>query len=91
MIHSAVDDQLEQRVVPLVTRLTEMPVGIAAPIAYIAPESSARIERLAMFGITAGSEVTMTARWPSCVITCGGTTIAIDDEIANDIYVSRVR
>lgn len=77
------------RIEPIVARLTDMPVGTTAPIAYIAPKSSARIERLARFGIIAGSEVTLTARRPSCVITCGGTSVAVDDEIGNDIYVAR--
>ena len=77
------------RIEPIITRLTDVPVGTTASIAYIAPKSSARIERLATFGIIAGSEVTLTARKPSCVISCGGTSVAVDDEIGNDIYVSR--
>lgn len=77
------------RIEPIITRLTDVPVGTTAPIAYIAPKNSARIERLATFGIIAGSEVTLTARRPSCVITCGGTSVAVDDEIGNDIYVAR--
>ncbi len=77
------------RIEPIITRITDVPVGTTAPIAYIAPRSSARIERLATFGIIAGSEVTLTARRPSCVISCGGTSVAVDDEIGNDIYVTR--
>jgi DtxR family transcriptional regulator, Mn-dependent transcriptional regulator len=77
------------RIEPIITRLTDVPVGTTASIAYIAPKSSARIERLATFGIIAGSEVTLTARKPSCVISSGGTSVAVDDEIGNDIYVSR--
>ena len=77
------------RIEPIITRLTDVPVGTTASIAYIAPKSSARIERLATFGIIAGSEVTLTARKPSCVISCGGTSVAVDDEIGTDIYVSR--
>lgn len=77
------------RIEPIITRLTDVPVGTTASIAYIAPKSSARIERLATFGIIAGSEVTLTARKPSCVISCGGTSVAVDDEIGNDIYVRR--
>jgi DtxR family Mn-dependent transcriptional regulator len=76
------------RIEPLVRRLTDVPVGTTAPIAFIAPRSSARIERLATFGIVAGSSVTLTVRRPSCVISCGGTSVAVDDEIGNDIYVN---
>ena len=74
---------------PLITRLLDMPVGTTASIAYIAPKSSARIERLAAFGIIPGSEVRLVARRPSCVISCGASSIAVDDDIGRDIYVVR--
>jgi len=77
------------RIEPIITRLTDAPVGTTAPIAYIAPKNPARIERLATFGIIPGSQVTLTARRPSCVISCGGTSVAVDDDIGNDIYIRR--
>ncbi len=75
------------RVEPLITRLVDVPVGATASIAYIASKSSARIERLAAFGIIPGSEVRLIARRPSCVVSCGATSIALDDDIAREIYV----
>jgi len=75
------------RVEPLITRLIDVPVGATASIAYIASKSSARIERLAAFGIIPGSEVRLIARRPSCVVSCGATSIALDDDIARDVYV----
>ena len=43
------------RVEPLIRRVTELPVGATASIAYIAPKTLARIDRLAAFGIVPGS------------------------------------
>lgn len=75
------------RVEPLIRRVTELPVGATASIAYIAPKTLSRIERLAAFGIVPGSEIRLVARKPSCVIACGASSIAIDDEIGREIYV----
>lgn len=74
---------------PLITRLLDVPVGSTISIAYIAPKHPSRIERLAAFGILPGSEIKLVARRPSCVIACGASSIAIDDDIAGDIYVVR--
>ena len=74
---------------PLIIRLIDLPVGATASIAYIAPKGSARIERLAAFGIIPGSVVRLVSRRPSCVVSCGSSSIALDDDIGRDIYVVR--
>lgn len=75
------------RVEPLIRRVTELAVGATASIAYIAPKTHARIDRLAAFGIVPGSEIRLIARNPSCVVACGASSIALDDEIGREIYV----
>jgi len=72
---------------PLVTRVVDLPVGASASIAFIAPKTLARLEKLAAFGIVPGSEIRLVARKPSCVIACGATSIALEDEIGREIYV----
>jgi DtxR family Mn-dependent transcriptional regulator len=72
---------------PLIRRVTELPVGATASIAYIAPKMLSRIDRLASFGIVPGSEIRLIARSPSCVIGCGASSVALDDEIGREIYV----
>jgi len=72
---------------PLISRVTELPVGATASIAYIAPKTLSRIHRLAAFGIVPGSEIRLIARNPSCVVACGASSIALDDEIGREIYV----
>jgi len=76
-----------KHVEPLIVRVTELPIGATASIAYIAPKTLSRIDRLAAFGIVPGSEIRLIARNPSCVVACGASSIALDDEIGREIYV----
>jgi DtxR family transcriptional regulator, Mn-dependent transcriptional regulator len=72
---------------PLIARVIDLPIGGRASIAFIAPKTLARIERLAAFGIVPGSDIRLIARRPSCVVACGASSIALDDDIAGEIYV----
>jgi DtxR family Mn-dependent transcriptional regulator len=75
------------RIEPLISRIVDLPVGTSATIAFIAQTTLARIERLAAFGIVPGSEIRLVAKRPSCVLACGASSIALDDDIGQDIYV----
>ena len=70
-----------------VVPVTDMPVGSSAPVAFITPSSTARLNRLASYGIAAGSEVRLVARRPAVVLACGSSSIAIEDDVARDVYV----
>ncbi len=72
---------------PLITRLVDLPLGATARVAFIAPRSVQRLNRLAAFGIVPGSDVRLIERRPSVVLACGQTSIAIEDEIGREIYV----
>lgn len=74
---------------PAVRRLTDLAPGTTASIAFIAPTSSARINKLASFGLVPGSEIRLVSRRPAVVLQCGATSIAVEDEIGRDIYVRR--
>lgn len=74
---------------PLMMRVTDLGVGERGIIAFVAPTRIGRIERLAAFGVVRGSEVRLVARNPSCVISCGASSIALDDDIGREIYVRR--
>jgi Fe2+ transport system protein FeoA len=68
--------------------LTELPLGTAAAVASIAPTSAARLNRLASYGIIPGSEVRLVSRRPAVVVECGSASIALEDEIACEIFVA---
>ena len=47
------------------------------------------MDRLAAFGVVPGSEIRLRQKAPSYVLELGETTIALDPEIASEIYVKR--
>ena len=59
-------------------------------IVFIAPKFHDRMDRLAALGVIPGSELRLHQRSPSYVIEIGETTIALDPEIAGEIYVKPV-
>ena len=75
---------------PLVTGLPSFELGANGRIVFIAPKFHDRMDRLAALGVIPGSELRLRQRSPSYVIEVGETTIALDPEIAGEIYLKRV-
>lgn len=75
---------------PLVTGLRTFEIGATGRIVFIAPKFHDRMDRLAALGVVPGSELRLHQRSPSYVIEVGETTIALDPEIAGEIFVKRV-
>jgi DtxR family transcriptional regulator, Mn-dependent transcriptional regulator len=80
----------QRTVRPLVTGLRNFELGANGRIVFIAPKFHDRMDRLAALGVIPGSEIRLHQRSPSYVIEVGETTIALDPEIAGEIYVKRV-
>ena len=74
---------------PLIVRLSELSVGEGGPIVFITAAGSASLQRVAALGVLPGREVRLVQKRPSFVFEAGQTTIAIDPEIAAQIYVRR--
>ncbi len=72
---------------PLITRLVDLPLGGTGTVVFIAPKSPSRLNKLAAFGVVPGSVVKLIERKPSVVMSCGPTSIAIEDEIGREIFV----
>jgi DtxR family Mn-dependent transcriptional regulator len=75
---------------PLVTGLRHLELGAAGRIVFIAPKFHDRMDRLAALGVIPGSTLRLHQRSPSYVIEVGETTIALDPEIAGEIFVKQV-
>jgi DtxR family transcriptional regulator, Mn-dependent transcriptional regulator len=75
---------------PLVTGLANFDLGATGRIVFIAPKFHDRMDRLAALGVIPGSDIRLHQRSPSYVIEVGETTIALDPEIAGEIYVKPV-
>ncbi len=80
----------QRTVRPLVTGLPSFDLGATGRIVFIAPKFHDRMDRLAALGVIPGSTVRLHQRSPSYVIEVGETTIALDPEIAGEIFVKRV-
>ncbi|MCM2334222.1 MAG: metal-dependent transcriptional regulator [Anaeromyxobacteraceae bacterium] len=80
----------QQNVRSLVTGLRHFPLGATGRIVFIAPKFHDRMDRLAALGVIPGSDLRLHQRSPSYVIEVGETTIALDGEIAGEIFVKPV-
>lgn len=75
---------------PVVVRLTEFEVGKSGKIIFITPTEAGRIGRLSSIGIIPGSVIRLLQKRPSVVLQIDETTVAIDPDIAKEIFVKRV-
>ncbi len=82
--------KLRVEVTPVVTRLSEFEVGASGKITFIVPSDPSRISKLNSLGITAGSVIKLVQKIPSCVMQIDETTVAIDPEIAREIYLKKI-
>jgi len=75
---------------PVITRLSDFEVGSKGKITFIVPTKSIRLSKLNALGITAGSEIRLLQKNPSYIIQIDETTVAIDPEIGNEIFVRKI-
>lgn len=83
--------KLKIEVTPVVTRLPEFEVGSEGKITFIVPSDPSRISKLNSLGISAGSVIKLIQKKPSCVLQIDETTVAIDPEIAKEIYIKKLK
>jgi len=76
---------------PLVKPLTDLKAGERAKIVFIMPSAHSRLDRLSALGILPGSTLRVHQKSPAFVLELGETTIAIDSDIAREIYVRVVK
>jgi DtxR family Mn-dependent transcriptional regulator len=76
---------------PLVTRLDHCAVGERGWISFISSRSPERMRRLGTLGLMPGATVRVRQKSPAYVLELGQTTIALERELAAEIYVKRVR
>jgi DtxR family Mn-dependent transcriptional regulator len=75
---------------PLVVRLVDFEVGLKGRIVFIVSTDTSRLNRLGSMGITPGSTIKLLQKKPSFVIQIDETSIAIDPDIAKEIYIKKV-
>jgi DtxR family Mn-dependent transcriptional regulator len=82
-------DKIRTEIKPLVTRLADAVLSEEVRIVFITPKSRKRLEKLSSLGIVPGSPIRLIQRNPSFVLEIGETTVAVDKDITDDIYVKR--
>jgi len=75
---------------PLVTSCDQLSVGQSARIAYLCTREHALLMKLSNLGIAPGASLKLLQRWPSYVIQCDETEIAVEQDVARNIYVWQV-
>lgn len=82
-------DRIRTEIHPLVTRLSDASLSDFVRIVFITPKSRKRLEKLSALGIVPGSRIRLLQRNPSYVLQIGETTVAVDRDITDEIYVKR--
>ncbi len=72
---------------PLVVRLSDFEVGKKGRIVFIVPSDPSRLNRLNSIGINAGVEIKLLQKKPAIVVQVDETTIALDPDIAREIFI----
>jgi DtxR family Mn-dependent transcriptional regulator len=72
---------------PAVLSLDQLRSGESGKILYVETTNHARLDKLTTFGMLPGTVVRIHQRQPSLVVVIGETQLAIDREIAQNIYV----
>jgi len=82
--------KLSHHVKPLVMPMTDLSPGSRGRIVFIAPKDHSRMDRLSSLGIVPGTEISLHQKKPAFVIRIGETELALDTEIAGEIYVKEL-
>ncbi len=72
---------------PMVKPLIDLKIGDLGKIVFMSPKTHLRLDKLMTFGITPGSVIKLHQKNPSVVLKIDETDLAIDEEIAKNIYV----
>jgi len=79
----------DHEVRPIVVSLRDLELGRPARIVFMAQEFHRRVDRLGAYGVVPGSVVRVRQKRPSYVLELEGTSLALDPDVAQEIYVRR--
>lgn len=81
--------KFKKQMTPLVTPLTELNAGETCRIVFITPKTHARLDRLGSLGIVPGGQIKLHQKKPTYVLRVGETDVALDSDVAREIFVRR--
>lgn len=74
----------------LVSPLSQLEPGHQGKVAYLYAPEAGKLQKLMAMGILPGAPITLVRRFPSVVFDAGNTQFAVDEHIADAIYVRLV-
>lgn len=72
---------------PVISPLSAIKAGKTVKVVYISTKSHASLDRLSGIGVIPGLELTIHQKFPSMIIQYGETQLALDNDIAKNIFV----
>ncbi len=82
--------KFSKEIKPLVLSVTELRPGERGRVVFMAPKHKDRLNRLSSLGLVPGAIVKLHQKQPTYVLDVGETSIAVDAEIAGEIFVKKV-
>jgi DtxR family Mn-dependent transcriptional regulator len=79
-----------RKIAPIVVPLKELPVGSTAKIVFITTPYHQRLSRLVNLGVVPGGKISLHRKRPSYLLRLGATEVAIDEQIAGEIFVRKI-
>jgi DtxR family transcriptional regulator, Mn-dependent transcriptional regulator len=79
--------QAREDLKPIVVSCDQLQVGESARIAYFSAREHSRLLKLSALGISPGILMKLIQKWPAYVVQCEETEIALESEVAKNIYV----
>ena len=72
------------------TRLSLLPAGSRARVVMLGPQLRERSGRLASLGLAPGGELRLLQKLPAFIVLADETRLAVDGEVAREIFVQRI-
>ena len=79
--------QARDELKPIVVSCDQLRVGESARVAYFCTREHSRLLKLSALGISPGVSLRLIQKWPAYVVQCEETEIALESEVAQNIYV----
>ena len=72
---------------PVISPLSIIKAGKTVKVVYISTKSHASLDRLSGIGVIPGLELTIHQKFPSMILQYGETQLALDNDIAKNVFV----
>jgi DtxR family Mn-dependent transcriptional regulator len=79
--------QARDELKPIVVSCDQLRVGESARVAYFSTREHSRLLKLSALGISPGISLKLIQKWPAYVVQCEETEIALEPDVAKNIYV----